>query len=55
MYQDKEINALKQKISEQNNISEELRKIVDNKEKKNDLYKKNLFEMQRFIHRCISH
>ena len=36
--QDKEINALKQKISEQNNISEELRKIVDNKEKKNDQY-----------------
>ena len=30
----KEINALKQKISEQNNISEELRKIVDNQEKK---------------------
>ena len=44
--QDKEINALKQKISEQNNISEELRKIVDNKEKKNDQYKKNLSEMQ---------
>ena len=44
--QDKEINALKQKINEQNNISEELRKIVDNKEKKNDQYKKNLSEMQ---------
>ena len=43
---DKEINALKQKISEQNNLSEELRKIVDNKEKKNDQYKKNLSEMQ---------
>ena len=42
----KEISALKQKISEQNNISEELRKILDNKEKKNDEYKKNLFEMQ---------
>ena len=44
--QDKEINALKQKINEQNNISEELRKIVDDKEKKNDHYKKNLSEMQ---------
>ena len=42
----KEISALKQKISEQNNISEELRKILDNKEKKNDEYKKNLSEMQ---------
>jgi chromosome segregation ATPase len=46
MNHDKEINALKQKINEQNNISEELRKIVDNKEKKNDEYKKNLSEMQ---------
>ena len=47
MNHDKEINALKQKINEQNNISEELRKIVDNKEKKNDEYKKNLSEMQQ--------
>ena len=47
MNHDKEINALKQKINEQNNISEELRKIVDNKEKKNDEYKKNLSEMEQ--------
>ena len=47
MNHDKEINALKQKINEQNNISEELRKIVDNKEKKNDEYKKNLSEIQQ--------
>ena len=46
MNDNKEISALKQKISEQNNISEELRKILDNKEKKNDEYKKNLSEMQ---------
>ena len=42
----KEISALKQKISEQNNISEELRKILENKEKKNDEFKKNLHELQ---------
>ena len=44
--EDKEINALKQKISEQNNISEELRKIVDNKDKESDEYKKNLTEIK---------
>ena len=43
--EDKEINALKQKISEQNNISEELRKILDNKDKESDEYKKNLTEI----------
>ena len=42
---DKEINALKQKISEQNNVSEELRKILDNKDKESDEYKKNLGEI----------
>ena len=42
---DKEISALKQKISEQNNVSEELRKILDNKDKESDEYKKNLGEI----------
>ena len=42
---DKEINALKQKISEQNNVSEELRKILDSKDKESDEYKKNLGEI----------
>ena len=41
---DKEINSLKQKISEQNNVSEELRKILDNKVKESDEYKKNALE-----------
>ena len=41
----KEISALKQKISEQNNVSEELRKILDNKDKESDEYKKNLGEI----------
>ena len=42
---DKEINALKQKISEQNNVSEELRKILNSKDKESDEYKKNLGEI----------
>ena len=41
----KEISALKQKLSEQNNVSEELRKILDNKDKESDKYKKNLDEI----------
>ena len=41
---EKEINALKQKISEQNNISEELRKMLDNREKETNEHKEKLNE-----------
>ena len=41
---EKEINALKQKISEQNNISEELRKMLDNREKESNEHKEKLNE-----------